>query len=142
MANRHVGQKVQVTKPDRWADESVVYFTNERTNGGWDIAVTAKGQRRKFLAKSVRLPFRAPPALSPDKKWVAYGHEDPAKSSRIWFTRVDGSKTKSYKTGLVAAGEPNLVEKDGRIYLSFTALPAQGSDWRKLHVADVTELIR
>ena len=59
----------------------------------WDVAVSGSAGQSKTLAKDVRLPFRAPPALSPDGKWVAYGLESPDKANSIWLTKVDGSKT-------------------------------------------------
>jgi hypothetical protein len=35
-------------------------------------------------------------------------------------------------------GEPAITVAGGRSFLSFTALPSSGSDWRQLHVLDVT----
>jgi hypothetical protein len=42
------------------------------------------------------------------------------------------------QTGLVAVGEPSLVNVNGRLFLAFTALPSEGADWRQLHVIDIT----
>lgn len=120
-----------------WAGEQVVYFTSERGEGHWDIAV-ADGSGRKVIARDVRLPARSNPALSPDKQWVAYGSSEPDKSSAIYMTRIDGSKTVSISTSHVAVGEPSLVQSGGRTLLAYTGLPNKGSDWRRLHVEDVT----
>ena len=97
---------------------------------------------KKDSYQGVRLPFRASPALSPDGNWVAYGLDSSEGSDKIWFTKLDGSKTVSYDSGLVACGEPALIKSGSRILLAFTALPNEGSDWRKLHVVDVTSTIQ
>ena len=60
----------------------------------------------------------------------------------IWFAKLDGSKTVEFKSGLVACGEPALIDANGRILLAFTALPSKGSDWRHLHIQDVTSILR
>ena len=125
-----------------WVNNEVVYFSNEQGGDTWDLRkVNSEGQMKK-LAAEIRLPFRSSPSISSDKKWVAYGSVNPEKSDKIWFSRVDGSKTVFYDTGLVACGEPSLIESDGRVLVAFTALPAEGSDWRKLHVRDVTDRLR
>ncbi|MEC8276873.1 MAG: hypothetical protein VX026_04095 [Myxococcota bacterium] len=125
-----------------WSGDSLIYFSNERGTESWDIAITNASGQKKTLIKSVRLPFRASPALSPDGKWVAYGLDSSEGSDRIWFSKLDGSKTVSYDSGLVACGEPALIQSGSRILLAFTALPNEGSDWRKLHVVDVTSTIQ
>jgi hypothetical protein len=56
----------------------------------------------------------------------------------VYITRLDGSSTVEIKTGLAAVGEPAITVAGGRSFLSFTALPSSGSDWRQLHVLDVT----
>lgn len=136
-----VGGNGDQTRPI-WAGGSVLFFSNERGTALWDVVVSDNPKQKRNLAKGVRLPFRAPPALSPDQKWVAYGLEDSTKSGKIWFSRLDGSRVVSFDTGHVACGEPNLTTANGRIYLAYTALPAEGSDWRQLHVRDVTDLLR
>jgi hypothetical protein len=69
---------------------------------------------------------------------VIYTSTSPAQDNLIFLTRLDGTGTKTYNTGLSAVGEPDLVIVGGRTYLTFTALPASGADWRQLHVVDVT----
>ena len=54
------------------------------------------------------------------------------------MSKLDGTKTIRIDTGLVAAGEPSVVTSGGQTYLAFTALPKSGSDWRQLHVVDIT----
>ena len=73
---------------------------------------------------------------------MAYGIDGSDGSDRIWFTSVDGGRTVSFKTGFVACGEPALVQAGSRVLLAYTALPNEGSDWRKLHVADVTNILQ
>ena len=137
--NKWVGGNGDQTRP-MWANNKVVFFSNERGVDLWDVVVSAKPSQKTVLAKNVRLPMRAAPSLSPDKNWVAYGLEDPKKSSSIWFSKLDGSATFSYDTEHIACGEPSLTESNGKILLAYTALPAEGSAWRKIHVVDVTTL--
>ena len=85
------------TRP-QWVGSSVIYFTSERGGDMWDVAISSGASSSKTLAKDIRLPFRAAPALSPDGKWVAYGLESPDKANSIWLTKVDGSKTVAIKT--------------------------------------------
>ncbi|NOY24457.1 MAG: hypothetical protein GXP62_01155 [Oligoflexia bacterium] len=121
-----------------WAGDSVVYFSDERGHEHWDIGVSAGVGQKTVIAKDVRLPDRATPATTPDGQWVAYGLSDPERDDRIVFTKIDGSRTVEIPTGLVACGEPAVVEAGGRWFLAFTALPSEGSDWRALHVIDIT----
>jgi Tol biopolymer transport system component len=139
--SKWVGGNGDQTRPS-WANDQVVFFSNERGVDLWDIASSSKPSSKNILAKNIRLPMRSSPALSPDRKWVAYGVEDPKKSSSIWFSKLDGSKTFSYDTKHIACGEPSLTESNGQILLAYTALPAEGSAWRKLHVVDVTNLFQ
>jgi Tol biopolymer transport system component len=125
-----------------WADESILFFSNERGGDQWDIVAVDRPNAKRVLARNVRLPFRSPPMLSPDGKWVAYGLVESSESGHIWFAAVDGSKTVSVDTGLVACGEPSLVTSNGKTLLAFTALPAEGSDWRRLHIIDVSSVLR
>lgn len=136
-----VGGAGDQTRPN-WADSGVVFFSSERGGDNWDIVVSVAPGKKKTLAKSVRLPFRAPPALSPDGTWVVYGLEHPDKSNSVWATKIDGSKTVELKTAHEACGEPALTSVDGKIYLAYTALPSEGSDWRQLHVMDVTSKLQ
>jgi Tol biopolymer transport system component len=128
-----------------FVDNLVVYFTNERGEGHWDIAVTdIDGSQRKILAREVRLPMRATPAITPDGKSVVYTMSDPEQGDRLVATRLDGSATIEIPTGLVACGEPDLVESGGKVWAAFTALPSavddpnSASDYRQLYIVDVT----
>ena len=97
------------------------------------------GSSRKVVARDVRLPARSAPSLSPDGQWVAYGSSEPDKSGQIYLSRVDGSKTVAIETPHVAVGEPSLVKNaSGRTLLAYTGLPSKGSNWRQLHIEDVT----
>jgi Tol biopolymer transport system component len=126
------------TRP-RIVGDNVVYFTSERNVGHWDIGVVpVAGGDRRIVAKEVRLPIRTTPALTPDGKAVLYGSSEPAKDGSVYIARLDGSGTTEIKTGFAAVGEPALVTVGGKSMLSFTALPSSGSDWRQLHVIDIT----
>jgi Tol biopolymer transport system component len=132
-----VGGNGDQSRP-RWAGEHIVFFSNERGDDQWDIASSVAVGSKATIARGIRLPLRAPPALSPDGQWVAYGVSDPEQSHKIFLSRLDGSKTVRVNTGLVAAGEPSLVEVGGQTFLAFSALPSAGSDWRQLHVINIT----
>jgi dipeptidyl aminopeptidase/acylaminoacyl peptidase len=126
------------TRP-RVVASDTVYFSSERGVGHWDIGVVpTSGGDRRILAKDVRLPIRTTPAMTPDGSAVLYGSSEPSKDGSVFITRLDGSSTSEIKTGLAAVGEPALTTVGGKSYLSFTALPSSGSDWRQLHVVDVT----
>jgi len=122
-----------------WAGDDVVYFSSERGTGTWDIAIASSGGgNRRVLARDVKLPSRATPALTPDKSGVVWVSSDPAKADRVMVTGLDGAGTKEISTGLVAVAEPCVVASNGRVFMAFTALPAEGADWRRLQVVDVT----
>lgn len=126
------------TRP-RMSGANVVYFTGERGDDHWDIGIVpVAGGDRRILAKDVRLPIRAAPALTPDGSAVVYGSSEPAKDGSVYITKLDGSGTSEIKTGMAAVGEPSIVTANGKSYLAFTALPSAGSDWRQLHVIDIT----
>jgi Tol biopolymer transport system component len=133
-----VGGNGDQSRPVYSSGGEVVFFTSERGDGHWDIAVSSGPGQKKVIAKDIRLPVRAPPALSPDGQWVAYGADNPDLARFIFFTKLDGSATVKYDTQLVAAGEPALTSSGGRTFLAFTALPSAGADWRQLHIADVS----
>jgi Tol biopolymer transport system component len=132
-----VGGNGDQSRP-RWVGDSIIFFSNERGDDQWDISISHTVGSKSTLAKGVRLPLRAAPALSPDKQWIVYGVSDPSQSHKIFLTRVDGSKTIRINTGLIAAGEPQLVNAGGQMMLSFTCLPKAGADWRQLHVMNIT----
>lgn len=120
-----------------YAGDRVVFFTSERGTDKWDLAVVEAGQK-KVLAKDVRLPVRARPAVTPDGQWVAYGSDDPTKNTAIYLAKLDGSATVTISTEFTACGEPALTKQGDRVLLAFTALPNAGSDWRSLQIVDVT----
>ncbi len=123
----------------RYAKNEIVYFTNERGDDRWDIAaIPTGGTERRILAQDIRLPLRSQPAVTPDQTAVLYTSSAPAKDSSVYVVKLDGSGTKEIKTGLSAVGDPAVVTAGGRTFLSFTALPNSGSDWRQLHILDVT----
>ncbi len=123
----------------RYARAEVVYFTNERGDDHWDIAVTAvAGGERRIVARDIRLPLRSQPALTSDGTAILLGSSVSAQDGSIYAVKIDGTGTKEYKTGLRAVGDPSMSTVNGRTFLAFTALPASGSDWRQLHIVDVT----
>jgi hypothetical protein len=122
-----------------WAGDEVVYFSSERGGDHWDIrAVNGTGGASRLVLRDVRLPVRAGPALTPDGGHVVAVSSDPVRGDRIQIVALDGSGSVEIETGLVACGEPAVVESNGRTWLAFTALPAAGADWRGLHVLDIT----
>jgi len=132
-----VGGNGDQTRPV-YSGGNVVFFTSERGDGKFDIAVSSGPGKKKLVAKNVRLPVRASPALSPDGQWIAYGTAAAEAGGYIFITKVDGSQTIKINTQLVAAGEPSITQSNGRTFLAFTALPGEGADWRRLHVMDIT----
>lgn len=139
-----IGGNGDQTRPTYAANGRVVFFDGSRGEGKWDLAtVTGAGGTKKVLAKDIRLPLRARPALSPDGNWVAYSYEDPTQSSKIVISAVDGSRVVDIPTDHTACGEPAIgVQADGKILLAYTALPSSGADYRFLYVKDVTNLLR
>lgn len=133
-----IGGQGDQTRPIYTPDGRIVYFTSERGDGHWDIAVSSGPGKKKIVAKDVRLPVRAPPALSPDGQSVVYGSDLASQGNFIFITRLDGSSTKKIDTKLVAAGEPSVSASGGRTFLAFTALPDEGANWRSLHVVDAS----
>lgn len=129
------------TRPAFAADDTrLVYFDGYRGEGQWDLmSVDENGGDAKKLAKGVRLPHRARPAISADGKWVAYTFDDPQKANQVMITTVDGEKTVTISTDNTACGEPALTEQNGRILLAYTALPNSGAEWRFLTIVDVTD---
>jgi Tol biopolymer transport system component len=125
-----------------WAGSSLVYFTDERGADHWDIAIASGPKSKRILARDVRLPLRAPPALSPDGRWVAYAVADPKRSDRIVLAAIDGSRSTEIPTDLVACGEPAIGRSGDKWVLAFTALPHEGADWRQLQLVDVTSQVR
>jgi hypothetical protein len=117
----------------------VAFFSSSRGEGHWDIRVSgATGGRSTTVARNVRLPVRARPAATPDGSAIAWASADPDSGGVIMVSKLDGSGSVSIDTGLVACAEPSLVSVGERVWLAFTALPAEGADWRKLHIIDVT----
>ncbi|MEQ1566482.1 MAG: hypothetical protein ABMA64_12645 [Myxococcota bacterium] len=129
------------TRPAYAADGRVVFFDGSRGQDRWDVVSFTKGTKTT-LARDVRLPLRARPALTPDGKWVAFAFNDPTQNGKIVLARVDGSKTVDVPTQFTACGEPSLTVQNGRTLLAFTALPNSGADWRFLYVLDVTDKVQ
>ena len=129
------------TRPAYAANGSVVFFDGSRGDDHWDVVAAGSDGRRRTLARDIRLPLRARPAVSPDGQWVAYTFKDPALDSKVVLSRVDGSQTIEISTEFTACGEPALGRQGGRDILAFTALPRSGSDWRFLYVIDVDDRI-
>ena len=130
------------SRPTFGVGGKIVYFTSERgLEGTWDIAVVdgIAGGGKKILAKGIRLPLRARPALSADGAWVAYVFDDPSKGDAVRLTKLDGSQSITIGTKFKACGEPALTVQNGRIILAYTALPPGDSDWRFLYATDITD---
>jgi TolB protein len=133
------GGKGDQTRPIITADGTVVYFSSN-DDDSWTLAATdLSGESTKTLAKGVRLPKSARPALSPDGKWVAYSFDDPVKGDSIYISALDGSRTIEVKTEYKACGEPAIGNQDGRIVLAYTALPSAKAAFRMLRIQDITQ---
>ncbi|MCA9567034.1 MAG: PD40 domain-containing protein [Myxococcales bacterium] len=138
-----VGGSQDQTRPTYAAGGRILFFDNSRDNSQWDLAsVTGPGGTKKVMAKSVRLPHRARPALTPDGQWVAVTFEDPAKANSVVLMKVDGSKTVTIPTSYSACGEPSIGVQDGKVLLAYTALPTGAADYRKLYVVDITDKLQ
>lgn len=124
----------------RYAGDKVVYFSNERGDDRWDICVmpATSGATPTTLAKDIRLPLRSQPMLTPDGSAVVWTSMAPNTDAIVYVTKLDGSGTKQINTGLTAVGDASVSTSGGRTFLTYTALPTTGSDWRQLHVIDVT----
>lgn len=120
---------------------NVLYFTNERDPAIWDLAQAPLngGRERTILARDIQLPTRSAPAVLPDGSAALYTLADGALDDRVYATRLDGGGTTEIRTGLSAVRDPAIAIADGRAWLAFTALPALESDWRQLHMIDVTD---
>jgi Tol biopolymer transport system component len=126
-----------------YAAGKMVFFDDSRGDNLWDIAVVdAAGSPKRLVAKGVRLPLRARPAVSPDGKWVAFAYDDPTKSGKIMLVTLDGGTTVEISTTFTACGEPALTVQNGRTLLAFTALPSSTADWRFLYVEDITDKLQ
>jgi Tol biopolymer transport system component len=125
----------------RFAGDKVVYFTNERGDDHWDIGVlpaASPGGTAAVVAKDIRLPLRSQPPITPDGSAVVWTSMAPNTDGLVYVTKLDGSGTKQVNTGLTAVGDASISTSGGRTFLAFTALPTSGSDWRQLHVVDIT----
>lgn len=119
--------------------DKVVFFSNARGDDKWDIVmVPLAGGEPVTLAKDIRLPLRSTPAVTPDGRAVVWTSSAPATDNNVYITMLDGSGTKTINVGLSAVGEADLVVANGKTWLTFTALPTSGADWRQLHVIDIT----
>lgn len=127
------------TRP-AYAGDKVVYFTSERGDGNWDVAVVGRdGTGKKILARGVKLPERSRPAVSGDGKYVAYVYSDSAKDSSVRIQSMADGREVNITTTFTAVGEPALGMQGDRYMLAYTALPSDNSDWRFLYVEDVTD---
>jgi len=127
------------TRPIFAANGKIVFFTSERGDNQWDLAVVeSSGQGKRVLARGIRLPHRARPAVSPDGRWVAFAYDDPVKGDSVFVAAIDGSKTVEVKSGKKACGEPAIGVQGSRTILAFTALPSDEADWRMLIVKDIS----
>jgi len=134
-----VGGGGDQTRPVYAANGVVVYYTNERGQDTWDIAMVDASGAKKTLATDVSLSVHSRPAVSSDGQWVAYTYAKPPKDNVVVLTRLDGSKTVTIPTSFNAVREPALGLQNGRMLLAYTYLPDSSASWRKLFVVDVTD---
>ena len=136
-----IGGRGDQTRPTYGANGRIVYFSSESgVEDRWDIfSVDSQGNDKKLLAKSVRLPLRARPALTPDGTMVSFVYDDPSRGDSVWLATLDGSRRVEIKTDFKACGEPTVTTTKGRTVLGYTALPSAKSDWRFLYLVDITD---
>ncbi len=139
--NRIVSGQGDQTRPAYAANGAVVFFDGARGEDNWDL-VASQGGSSRTLARDVRLPLRARPAVSPDGQWVAFSYSDPTKADKVVLAKVDGSKTVEIASDFTACGEPAIGKQGDRVLLAYTALPSSGSDWRFLFITDVTSKLQ
>jgi len=123
-----------------FASGKIVFFDSSRGEGIWDIvSVDSPGGSKTIVARGVRLPLRARPAISPDGAWVAFSYDDPSKQNKVVVKNLVDGRSVDVSTSFKACGEPAWTLSAGRTLLAYTALPQSGSDWRFLTVVDVTD---
>ncbi len=128
-----VGGNGDQTRP-RWAGESILFFTSERGEGHWDVAVSEGAGQKRILAKDVRLPSSGPPVLTPDG-WLAVVPEDSADT--ILIVSLDGSWRHRLSIGLSSINDLAFIRQGERDLLAFTALPHTGAGWRGVYIAEL-----
>ncbi|MEM6927240.1 MAG: hypothetical protein AAF602_09940, partial [Myxococcota bacterium] len=101
------------TRPVLGAEGALLFFDGARGDEHWDL-VSVVGGKTRTLARDVRLPLRARPALSPDGRHVAFAYSDPTKAKRVMIARVDGSRTVALDTPFSAVGEPAFGQQGPR----------------------------
>jgi Tol biopolymer transport system component len=127
------------SRPNYAAGGRVVYFSSQGGEDAvWNLGMAEANGTSKTLARGIRLPIRARPAVSPDGDWVAFAYDDPSKADSVFLMKVDGSATVEVKTQFKACGEPAIATQGDRMLLAYTALPQAESDWRFLFVEDIT----
>lgn len=135
-----IGGPGDQSRPRYAGPDRVVFYTNERGDDRWDVAVApaTPGKTRTIIARDIRLPLRSQPQLTPDGEHLVYTSAQPSQDGDVFVVSLAGGEPKRIPTGLVAVGDPSVTTVGGRTYLAFTALPGTDSDWRQLHVIDVT----
>jgi Tol biopolymer transport system component len=139
-SSRLIGGSGDQSRPIVTVAGDVVYFAATSSEGPWNIVkADANGENKQILARGIRLPYSARPAVSPDGKWVAFTYDNPVKANSVYLAAIDGSQVKEIKTDFRACGEPAIGTQDGRIMLAYTAIPSGEADWRMLQVVDISQ---
>lgn len=125
-------------------EDLILYFSNERDTANWDLKqMNRSGGGVKTLAKNVRLPERARPAVDPTGKYVSYTLSEPAEmADSVFIINLASGAKKEIKTEFTACGEPALGRtKDGSTVLAYTALPGEKAAYRFLYAQEVTNVL-
>ena len=130
------------TRPTYGEEGRVLFYDGARGEGKWDLVSVATSGEKKTIARTVRMPTRARPAISPDGEWVAYTYDDPTKADSVYVSRTDGTDTVMIASGFEACGEPAIGFQGGSIMLAYSALKSKGADWRFMHVEDITARLK
>ena len=130
------------TRPTFGEEGRVLFYDGARGDGKWDLVSVAASGEKKTIARSVRMPTRTRPAVSPDGEWVAYTYDDPTKSGSVFVSRTDGTDTVQIASNYEACGEPAIGFQGGSVLLAYSALKSKGADWRFLHVEDITARLK
>ena len=107
----------------------------------------AKGGEPFLVARDVVPSEQHGPAWTPDSQWLVYAKDhqkgvviDPIRAARA----VPDTKEVMLKTGTVSNKDPQIVERDGRWWMAFSALgryKGKERTWRKIYVMPIEKLL-
>ena len=122
-----------------FAGDRVLYFSSPRSDAVWDLMAWHDGTSTP-IARDVKLPERARPAVSPDGALVAWAsarrdlHDSIFLAPVLHPKRVERIPTSFQRVGEVALGRQGDTD-----LLAYTFLPDEESDWRSLAVVSLSD---